>query len=75
MLTGSLDDVTEALDEGDGDYVLEDDQDAVGCSASTNYEELCLKYWQDDFQSSEQISCLKYLHKMAAWQFFCCEQD
>ena len=44
MLTGSLDDVTEALDEGDGDYVLEDDQDAVGCSASTNYEELCLKY-------------------------------
>ena len=26
----NLDDVTEALDEGDGDYVLEDDQDAVG---------------------------------------------
>jgi len=43
MLTGSLDDVVEALDEDDGDDVFEDDQDA-GCSASTNLKELCLKY-------------------------------
>ena len=72
----NLDDGLETLDDVvGGDDVLEDDQDTVGCSASTNLRELCLKHWQDDFQSSEQISCLKYLHKMAAWQFFCCEQD
>ena len=44
-MTGSLDDGLETLDDVvGGDDVLEDDQDTVGCSASTNHEELCLKY-------------------------------
>ena len=41
----NLDDGLETLDDVvGGDDVLEDDQDTVGCSASTNHEELCLKY-------------------------------
>ena len=35
----NLDDVFEALDEGDGDNVLEDDQDAVGWQLQQSYDD------------------------------------